>query len=60
MAVLACLQLEAFVLLAAMGLWIDVLINTAIAEISAHTLEYKGLFIATSIVSPVLARRGNF
>lgn len=50
MAVLACLQLEAFVLVAAMGLWIDVLINTAIAGISAHTTEYKALFIASTIL----------
>ncbi|KAF5375349.1 hypothetical protein D9615_008029 [Tricholomella constricta] len=50
MAVLACLQLEAFVLVAAMGLWIDVLINTAIAKISAHTALYKALFIVTAIL----------
>ncbi|KAG5638405.1 hypothetical protein H0H81_000182 [Sphagnurus paluster] len=50
MAVLACLQLEAFVLVAAMGLWIDTLINTAISKISSHTPEYKALFIATSIL----------
>jgi hypothetical protein len=50
MAVLACLQLEAFVLVAAMGLWIDVLMNTAIAEISQHTTEYKALFISSAIL----------
>ncbi|RDB19618.1 hypothetical protein Hypma_013245 [Hypsizygus marmoreus] len=50
MAVLACLQLEAFVLTAAMGLWIDVLMNTAIARISAHTTIYQGLFILTIIL----------
>jgi len=50
MAVLACLQLEAFVLVAATGLWIDVLINTAIEGISAHTKVYKALFIASIIL----------
>jgi len=50
MAVLACLQLEAFVLAAAMGLWIDVLMNTAITEISAHTPVYIGAFISTILV----------
>ncbi|KAG6837784.1 hypothetical protein H0H93_001711 [Arthromyces matolae] len=49
MAVLACLQLECFFLVAAGGLWIDVLVNTYIAEISAHTILYKGLFTATTI-----------
>ncbi|KAF8961595.1 hypothetical protein BDZ97DRAFT_1759777 [Flammula alnicola] len=34
MAVLACLQMEAFVLTAGMGLWINVLANTAINKIS--------------------------
>lgn len=51
MAVLVCLQLECFVVLAAGGLWIDVLVNTAIANISSHSLIYKGLFIITAIVS---------
>ncbi|KAG5640977.1 hypothetical protein DXG03_006470 [Asterophora parasitica] len=51
MAVLAVLQLEAFVLIAAMGLWIDVLINTSIAQISSHTPAYKGCFIITTVVS---------
>jgi hypothetical protein len=50
MAVLACLQLEAFVLTAAMGLWVDVLFNTAIAGISEHTPLYKALFIFTTLV----------
>ncbi|KAF8154026.1 hypothetical protein B0H34DRAFT_720077 [Crassisporium funariophilum] len=50
MAVLACLQMEAFVLVTSMGLWIDVLMNTAIARISAHTPIYKALFIATAIL----------
>ncbi|TFK37643.1 hypothetical protein BDQ12DRAFT_150777 [Crucibulum laeve] len=50
MALLACLQLEAFVLVAAMGLWIDVLIKTAIAKISAHSTIYLGLFIITTIL----------
>ncbi|KAG6908040.1 hypothetical protein DXG01_006402 [Tephrocybe rancida] len=50
MALLACLQLECFVLVAAAGLWADVLVNTAIAEISAHTPVYKALFTATTIL----------
>ncbi|KDR74112.1 hypothetical protein GALMADRAFT_250902 [Galerina marginata CBS 339.88] len=49
MAVLACLQLEAFVLVTGMGLWTDVLMNTAIAKISAHTTIYQALFIFTTI-----------
>ncbi|KAG6826444.1 hypothetical protein H0H92_015771 [Tricholoma furcatifolium] len=49
MAVLACLQLECFILVAAGSLWIDVLVNTAIEGISAHTVLYKGLFTATTI-----------
>lgn len=52
MAVLACLQLEAFVLVTGMGLWVDVLINTSIRKISAHTPVYIALFIATSILLP--------
>ncbi|KAF8870641.1 hypothetical protein CPB84DRAFT_1801795 [Gymnopilus junonius] len=47
MAVLACLQMEAFVLPASMGLWIDVLRNTSIARISAHTGVYVALIITT-------------
>jgi len=50
MAVLACLQLEAFVLTAAMGLWVDVLVNTAIAHISSHTPAYEGLFVTTTVI----------
>ena len=50
MAVLACLQMEAFVLVTGMGLWIDVLVNTAIAQLSEHTAVYKALFISTCIV----------
>ncbi|KAF8797710.1 hypothetical protein BYT27DRAFT_6928724 [Phlegmacium glaucopus] len=52
MAVLACLQLEAFVLVTSMGLWIMVLTETAIAQISSHTKVYKALYITTMIVSP--------
>jgi len=48
MALLACLQLEAFVLVTSMVMWVDVLVNTAIAKISAHTKLYEALFITTS------------
>jgi len=50
MAVLACLQLEAFVLVTGMALWIDVLVNTSIAKISAHTPIYIALFVSTAIL----------
>ncbi|KAG6887670.1 hypothetical protein C0995_013622 [Termitomyces sp. Mi166 len=51
MAVLACLQLECFVLVAAGGLWIDVLVNTAIAKMSPleHTVVYMGLYILATV-----------
>ncbi|KAK0200980.1 hypothetical protein DFS33DRAFT_1386928 [Desarmillaria ectypa] len=45
MAVQACLQLELYVLMAGMGLWIDQLFNTYIGAISEHTLVYEGVFI---------------
>lgn len=51
MAVLACLQLEAFVLPVAMGLWVDVLFNTAISIMSEHTGVYKAAFVVTTVVS---------
>lgn len=51
MALLACLQLEAFVLVTATGLWIDVLVNTAISRISFHTNVYQALYISTNVVS---------
>jgi len=50
MAVLACLQLECFVVVAATGLWVDVLFNTAISKLSAHTTIYEGLFILTTVL----------
>jgi hypothetical protein len=50
LAVLACLQLEAFILITSVGLWIDVLMNTAIKEISSHTAVYDALFISTVIL----------
>jgi len=48
MAILACLQMEAFVLITSGGLWIDVLMNTAIVRISEHTKLYQALFITTT------------
>jgi len=50
LAVFSCLQLEVFILVTAMGLWVDVLHNTAIREISAHTSAYLGVFITTAII----------
>ncbi|KAG5725096.1 hypothetical protein E4T56_gene10267 [Termitomyces sp. T112] len=50
MAVLACLQLEGFALAAATALWLDVIVNTALAKISAHNLIYKGLIVLTIIL----------
>ncbi|TFK69795.1 hypothetical protein BDN72DRAFT_896988 [Pluteus cervinus] len=49
LAVLACLQLEAFVLVAAMCLWLDILLHTALEKISEHTPAYKALFILTTL-----------
>ncbi|KAJ3514815.1 hypothetical protein NLJ89_g2147 [Agrocybe chaxingu] len=49
MAVLACLQMEAFVLVTGMGLWIDILINTAIAPMSEHTELYQAGFIFSAV-----------
>jgi len=50
MALLASLQLEIFVLIAGMGLWINILTDTAISLISAHTPIYKALYISTVIL----------
>ncbi|PPQ64911.1 hypothetical protein CVT24_008251 [Panaeolus cyanescens] len=50
MAVLACLQMEAFVLVTAMGLWVDILVNTYIAKFSEHTAVYEALIICTTIL----------
>ena len=50
LAVLACRQLEAFVLVASMGLWVDVLFNTAIGFMAEHTSTYNALFITTTVV----------
>jgi len=49
LAVLACLQLEVFVLVAAMVLWLDVLLNTAIRELSEHTPAYNACSILTAV-----------
>lgn len=50
MAVLACLQLEAFVLVAATALWVDILRETAISVISEHTGVYRTAVILTMVV----------
>ncbi|KAJ7073262.1 hypothetical protein B0H15DRAFT_917641 [Mycena belliarum] len=50
MAVEACLQLEVFVLVAATSLWSDILINTGIRDISAHTRTYYGVIIGTTVL----------
>lgn len=48
---LVCIQLEAFVLMTAMGLWLDVLLTTAIAAMSEHTIAYKTCSCLTVVVS---------
>ncbi|KAK0463122.1 uncharacterized protein EV420DRAFT_1157501 [Desarmillaria tabescens] len=50
MAVQACLQLELYVLMASMGLWIDQLFNTYIGAISEHTFVYEGVFIFYTVL----------
>ncbi|KAG7447266.1 uncharacterized protein BT62DRAFT_893177, partial [Guyanagaster necrorhizus] len=50
MAVQACLQLELYVLMAGMGLWIDQLFNTYVGAISEHTFIYEGVFIFYAIL----------
>jgi hypothetical protein len=50
LAVQACLQLEAFVLVTAMGLWIDQLYNTYIGYIAHHTPIYNALYITTAVL----------
>jgi len=49
-AVQACLQLELFVLTAAMSLWLDQLLNTALRDISAHTVVYDALVGITTVL----------
>jgi hypothetical protein len=50
MAILACLQLEVFVLVVAMALWVEKLTNSPMATYSWHTTVYQGLFIFTTVV----------
>ncbi|TFK47254.1 hypothetical protein OE88DRAFT_1666637 [Heliocybe sulcata] len=50
LAVFVCMQLLVFFLTAAMGLWVDQLVNGDIARISSHTAIYKGLFLFTTVV----------
>lgn len=50
MAVEACLQLEVFVIVAATSLWVDVLVNTSISEISEHTKLYDALIVTTTVL----------
>ncbi|KAJ2934405.1 hypothetical protein H1R20_g2651, partial [Candolleomyces eurysporus] len=50
LAFLACLQLEVFILVTGMSMWIDVLLNTAIAKISDHTPEYIACFTTSAVV----------
>jgi len=45
-----CLQLSVFCLVTAMALWINELVNGAIALISMHTTAYLGVFIASTIL----------
>jgi len=56
MALLACLQLEIFVLVAGMGLWINVLTDTAMSHVSTHTPVYKAIYIfQVTILLPWIA-----
>ncbi|TDL16338.1 hypothetical protein BD410DRAFT_795455 [Rickenella mellea] len=48
--VFVCLQLSVFLVLASIALWIDQLMNGAIAHISTHTTIYDALFISTVIL----------
>jgi hypothetical protein len=50
LALLATLQLEVFILTCGMSMWIDILLNTAIARISAHTPEYIGVFVTSAVL----------
>ncbi|KAI3612725.1 hypothetical protein WG66_014612 [Moniliophthora roreri] len=50
MAVKVCLQLEAFVLLMASGLWVDQLLNSYIKDLTDHFTLYVGIFISFTIV----------
>ncbi|KAI0049731.1 hypothetical protein FA95DRAFT_1537748 [Auriscalpium vulgare] len=50
LAVLVGLQLSVFFLLVATALWVDQLINSAIAYLSWHTVVYKAAFISTNIL----------
>ncbi|KAI0311848.1 hypothetical protein OF83DRAFT_1149128 [Amylostereum chailletii] len=49
LAVFVCLQLAVFFLVVAMSLWIDQLVNGAIADLSWHTGVYEALFISTTV-----------
>lgn len=54
LALLACLQLEGFILTAGLGMWIDVLLNTAIGQVTPLMRIYIGGFVGTMLVSPTL------
>ncbi|CAL1697872.1 unnamed protein product [Somion occarium] len=49
LAIFVCLHLSVFLVIAAMALWADQLINGAIAAISTHTAIYYTLLLATII-----------
>ena len=51
LATFVCLQLLLFLIIASITLWIDQLVNAAIAHMSSHTPIYLGLFITTMVVS---------
>lgn len=44
-----CLQLAVYLLLTSIALWVDQLVNGAIARISSHTAVYIGLFVFTLV-----------
>lgn len=53
LALLACLQLEAFTLTTGLGLWIDTLLNTAIGRVTPLMKIYTGAFVGTMLILPI-------
>ncbi|KAH6911883.1 hypothetical protein BKA70DRAFT_1397995 [Coprinopsis sp. MPI-PUGE-AT-0042] len=58
LALLACLQLEGFILTAGLGMWIDVLLNTAIGEVTRLMRIYIGAFVGTMLILPIWITMG--
>lgn len=60
LALLACLQLEAFILTTGLGLWIDTLLNTAIGKVTPLMKVYTGGFVGTMLILPIWITMGWF